>query len=227
MRHAILLGLVGINLFVTSSFAAILRYDFSGMVVVSMDSGFAKNIPAFSPVLGQFAYDTTSVGVLSSGSGTYRQHVPGGLWVQIGSTVFSATEYDVVISNNVLQPDNSVTDQFQVRFASDAVPAPASPITLNGVNQPGGLLDITFMGNSSLYNGVALPASLSPSSFPSFNPGVLSNVPVGTIDALFQVTALAPEPSSQLLSLMAVAMLGLYGGRKMHRNRVRSLAGVE
>lgn len=232
MRTAVVLAALLVNQFAAFSFASILKYEFTGIVAFSTDTGFAKGIPSFAPVTGHFHYDTTTPAVVDAGSDVYAQSLPGGFSVKVGTTLFTADDYDILISKNLFNPfppPGKSTDVFEIRFSS-LFNSPA--LLRDGASQPAGVLDISFSYPAGKLSGAGLPSSLPAPNFADSS-GFFSSVPIGNIEAFLMMSTLTgptlvvPEPSSLWLSVAGLLPVALYWRRSRTATRAGRLSAAK
>jgi hypothetical protein len=197
------------------SYAAIVGYEFKGLVIQLDQPPYGFTVPPFSPVVGRFYYDTNTVRVGDSSIGNYRQTIPNGFWATVGPVSVSTDSYIVQVSNHLLQQGTpNFADVVSIAWSSDISPALPSPLVVNGTSQTTGMFNVNFIGSDSLYDDTHLPTTLSANSFPT-KIGLFADTPTGFVDVLFTITSITsltvvPEPqSSLLLSLGVLAFLKL------------------
>jgi hypothetical protein len=195
------------------SFGAIATYSFMGAVPPSFGGGtpYGLSIPNGTAVSGQFVYDTSAPASSTAGNlSIYPQSFVGGFSATFGSIPITASDYTIHVLNDQLQPNSTVADVVIVEWNSNDSPAPATPLNANGTSQSVGIFSISLFYPSSTFPDFSLPSSLPISGFNGFLAGSLSHVaPPGTVDVLYSVTKLVPEPATWAICLSGVLTLSL------------------
>lgn len=204
--------------FVANCSATVMSYDFNAAFSFSTTTYYGASIPTSTPISGKFEIDSQVTGVHPGGNpnvSIYTQVIPDGVKFTVGSLDIRASEYQVVVSNNVPSASLGIVDLVNIRWASDVVPALA-PIKVNGVAKTSGMFSINLTVNQSLFSDTSLPNNLDFSNFLS-SLSFLSDVPKGSA-LLYSLNSLtsqevqleipvAPEPNS-FLSLFLLLLLG-------------------
>ena len=202
--------------------AAVIGYDFTGLVTFVQSDPYGVSIPAFSPITGRFLYDTSSSGVPGSAAGSmnYRQNFPLGFIANFGGVPVSADTYDVQLANDFPQLFGGPIDSLSIIFADNLVPAPADPLYVLGIPHTNGLFNLNLNAQPSTFADSSLPSSLN---FGDFNStfGVLSQSTSGNIDVFFSITSINPTPEPQLTAAFAIGSLGL--GYALRRSKTLAL----
>jgi len=182
--------------------AAIVAYSFTGTVsLTGTTPPYGLSIPVGTPISGQFEYDTLTPASSTSFSSlgnkaTYPQSFPVGFTADFGSVPIFAKDYAVHTADNLYQQsDGSYRDVVTVIWASNDNPMPATPLSAGGVNESTGVFKLSLFYDSSTFADISLPANLPTTGFSGSLAGILSHVPTGSVDVLFNVdslTALAP-----------------------------------
>ena len=178
-------------------FAAIVAYSFTGTVsFTGATSPYGLSIPVGTPISGQFEYNTAIAASSTTSNGAvYPQSFPGGFSATFGSIPVIASDYVVRIVNNQPQPNGSVADIFTVRWASNDIPAPATPLNVNGTGQSTGIFQASLFFDSSTFSDTSLPAGLPTTGFNGALTGIFSHVPSGPVDVLYNVNTLTALPA--------------------------------
>jgi len=191
------------------SFGATVMYNFTGTVFGAGGSPYSTTIPGGTSVIGQFKYDPSTVASSTNGNvSIYPQSISNGFTAMFGSIPVSANDYTIHIVNDQLQPNNSLQDIFTVEWASNDTPVPATPLSFNGTSQSTGIFSMSVFYPSSTFPDSSLPSSIPTSGFNGFITSFLSHVP-STVDVLYSVNTLVPEPTTWAICLSGVLTLSL------------------
>ncbi len=193
---------------------AIIGYGFTGVVTTANANAppYGLLIPAFAPVTGQFFYEAGTSPASLGDSSIYRQNLLAGFTASFGTVQVAASSYDIIVSNNMAQPDGTTVDVMSIIFSNTLTPPPDSPLVVQAMPQSVGQLSLNLVAPSNVFVDTALPTTLELSSFTS-RIGFFADTPpgIGTIDVIFLITALAPipvpEPAGITSFLIGVAFL--------------------
>ncbi len=176
--------------------AADVEFSFSGAVsfVSSNLNPFGGGWTPGTAVVGHVIYDPSSVAtdpLAGCDCMGYRQHIPGGFAMLVGSTLLRADDYVVQVKNNFDQQGVPV-DTLSVLWSSDTSISPPlpSPLLVNGVPWSSALVQLNLDSASDTFPDSSLPPTLDLGKFSSTSDILDDNRTDHKIAALFQATAL-------------------------------------
>lgn len=202
--------------------SATIRYDFDGTIVNRFNNGlpdpsdiFGLTVEVGDSVSGSFTIDTDAPvfgslnGSISGAAAGYTQSPPQTLSVDLAGGVFSSDGVFASSIANDFQDDLSFPpfEQFSVSdgVSSGSADVSGSTIQLNGGSETA-QLSLTFTDNdTTAFNSVALPTSLTLADFEIAEGTISGTRPSGNINPFFyqatfqidSITATAiPEPST-------------------------------
>lgn len=180
--------------------ASALHYFFEGKVSAALSAPFGFTVANGASVMGDFWYDDSLVGTQGSTPATMKYDHPYSLNLAFApgtpnALTAAVNGYRIEITNNSTQPGGTF-DLVSILYASNVLPA--SSFMVNGSPQTSGLIRVNLFMPASTLAAPMLPSDLSAVNIPQPT-NFFADTPTGSIDAIFSVTKLTPEPGSIVL----------------------------
>jgi hypothetical protein len=181
---------------ITDGYAVEVGFEFAGSVSIAASTPYGEIIPVSTPLHGRFVYETESTVTYTNPSCDcrgYTQQQINGFSVNFGGTHARADEYVIEITNDRVQPNQSVIDIFTVRFASNYSPPLSQPLVVDQIPRANGVISFSLVADAGLFPNSELPDSLNPNdyAFPS-NFNIFSDTPTGSVDIYYTVNSMQP-----------------------------------
>ncbi len=217
---------VTVGLCISSASAERLTYQFTGTVKQTEDV-FGLDVEVDSEVTGRFSYaypDTIPDHSDPTGYYSYLESITDGFRATFTSggnpVVVRASDYVAQVA------DTAFSDGFSIIHVPDGDAAVTTPLTVGTDEYSNGRFRLDFFGFSFLYNGSAVPSSLTLSDFAIFKLGTLgySDLPgsiqflINDLQPVAESDVVVPEPSSLLIFLYGSGVLACaFLGRRFAR----------